>query len=263
MNTLARSLRLLRLFWSTALHAEMEYRLNFFFAALTSLVNFIGSLFTLSLFYRNGSTFTDWPWPATLLVVAMFTILDGFSSTFLTPNLNKIVTHVQKGTLDFILLKPCDSQFFLSTRNISPWGFPPLVLGLGLLVYAGRQLDLPPTAYLLALLPMALSLTILYSLWYILGTLTIWFVKIFNVTEVFRNMMEAGKFPIAAYPALPRFIFTFILPVAFLTTVPAQAMLGVASWRFLLAQTALALSLFAFSRWFWRFALRSYTSASS
>ncbi len=66
---------------------------------------------------------------------------------------------------------------------------------------------------------------ILYSLWFILGATSIWFVKIYNVTEVLRGLLEAGRYPMVAYPAVYRFFFTFIVPVAFLTTVPAQAML--------------------------------------
>jgi ABC-2 type transport system permease protein len=76
--------------------------------------------------------------------------------------------------------------------------------------------------------------------------------------------MEAGKYPMAAYPAALQFFFTFVLPVGFLTTAPAEIMLGrhtTIGW--LLGAALLAAGLFTFSRFFWRFALRSYTSASS
>ena len=32
--------------------------------------------------------------------------------------------HVQQGTLDFILLKPVDTQLWLSLRTVSPTGLP-------------------------------------------------------------------------------------------------------------------------------------------
>ena len=102
----------------------MEYRVNFILATLTSLGNLVGSLFGLFLFYRTGYTFKGWSWEQALVVLGIFTILQGFSSTFLAPNLNRIVQHVQQGTLDFVLLKPISSQFWLSTHTISPWGLP-------------------------------------------------------------------------------------------------------------------------------------------
>ena len=63
---------------------------------------------------------------------------------------------------------------------------------------------------------------------------TIWYVKIYNVTDVLQAWIDAGRYPIDAFPpGLFRFIFTFIVPVAFLTTVPARALLGQAEPRWM------------------------------
>ncbi|MCC5626237.1 ABC-2 family transporter protein, partial [Nostoc sp. CHAB 5715] len=99
--------------------------------------------------------------------------------------------------------------------------------------------------------------------WFMLGATSIWFVKIYNVTEVLGGLLEAGRYPIAAYPTAYRFFFTFVMPVAFLTTVPAQALLGQSEISWLIGAAILAVALFFASTCFWRFALRFYTSASS
>lgn len=255
--------QVLKLFWSTALAAELEYRLNFLVAALSSLGNLAGSLFGLFLFYRTGYQFQGWQWQEALVVLGVFTWLQGMSATFLVPNLNKIVVQVQEGTLDFVLLKPISSQFWLSTRTLSPWGVPDMVFGLGVIIFGGSQLGIGIERYLLGLLPLACGVLSLYSLWFMLGATSIWFVKIYNVTEVLRGLLEAGRFPIVAYPAAYRVFFTFIVPVAFLTTVPAQMLLGRSGALWLLGAMAFAVGLFLLSRLFWRFALRFYTSASS
>ncbi|HEY9909450.1 MAG TPA: ABC transporter permease [Thermosynechococcaceae cyanobacterium] len=258
-----RYLQVLQLFWKTAIAAELEYRLNFLLAALSSLGGLIGSLFGLFLFYRNGYTFQGWSWEQALVVLGIFTLLQGFSSTFLAPNLNRIVRHIQQGTLDFVLLKPIDSQFWLSAHTLSPWGIPDLIFGLVVLGYAGRQLGLKGTDGLLGIIPITFGLLILYSLWFMLGATSIWFVKIYNVTEVLRGLMEAGRFPMVAYPVAFRFFFTFVVPVAFLTTVPAEVILGRGDPAWTIAAGGLALGLLYLSRLFWQFALRFYTSASS
>ncbi|MEO1403081.1 MAG: ABC transporter permease [Cyanobacteria bacterium J06635_1] len=255
--------RVLKLFWSVAIAAELEYRLNFVIAAISSLAALFGNIFGLFLFYRTGYEFQDWSWAESLVVLGIFTMLQGFSATFLTPNLNRIVNHVQEGTLDFVLLKPISSQFWLSTRTISPWGIPDIVFGLGILFYAGHQLGLSPVSYLLGIPPLLFGLLSLYSLWFMLGATSIWFVKIYNVTEVLRGLLDAGRYPIVAFPAAYRFFFTFIIPVAFLTTVPAQTILNRTEGSWLLGSVVLAAVLLQISRGFWRFALRFYTSASS
>jgi ABC-2 type transport system permease protein len=255
--------RILWLFWTTAIATELEYRLNFLIATLTSIANLAGSIFGLFLFYRTGYTFQGWNWQEAIIVLGLFTLLQGFSNTFLAPNLNRIVEQIEQGTLDFVLLKPISSQFWLSTRMISPWGLPDLLFGVILIFYAGVQLNLNLGNYLISIVPIFFGLIVLYSLWFILGATSVWFVKIYNVTEVLRGLLEAGRYPMVAYPAIYRFFFTFIIPVAFLTTVPAEAMLGRSQLTWLIGAGILAIILLIISTFFWRFALRFYTSASS
>lgn len=260
---LGRYLSVLKLFWGASVAAEMEYRANFIFASLSSFGNLAGSLFGLFLFYRTGYTFENWRWEEALVVMGTFTLLQGFSATFLAPNLSRIVVQIQEGTLDFVLLKPISSQFWLSVRTLSPWGFPDLIFGAIVIFYAGSRLGLPASSYLNAIFPLFCGFVALYGLWFILGATSVWFVKIYNVTEVLRGLLEAGRFPMVAYPAAYRFFFTFIVPVAFLTTVPAQALLGRTTTSFFWGSALLAVIFLLASNLFWRFAMRFYTSASS
>ena len=169
------------------------------------------------------------------------------------------------GTLDFVLLKPIDSQFWLSLRTLSPAGLPEIGLGLGLLAWGSHQAGVVLTlSSLLTVLVMLLAGgLILYSLWFLIAATSIWFVKTWNATEVLRALLASGRYPLNAYPPALRLLFTLVLPVAFLTTVPAQVLLGEAAAPMLLAGLGLAVLFFAAARAFWLFALRFYTSASS
>lgn len=260
---MGRYLKVLGLFWGAAVSAEMEYRANFLIAALTSLGQLAGNLFTLWLFYRTGHGFPGWSWEACLVVTGLFTILDGLSGTFLSANLSRIVRHVTQGTLDFVLLKPIDPQFWLSLRDVSVWSLVDVVSGAAVIAWAGHALGAGPGAYLALLPTLAMGTLLLYALWFCLGATSIWFVKVFNVTEVLRALVDAGRFPMAAYPVAYRVFFTFVVPVAFMTTVPAEAFLGRATWGWLAGAAVLTAFALWGSRAFWRFALRFYTSASS
>ena len=204
------------------------------------------------------------------MVLGLYTLLDGFTTCVLQPNLSRIVNHVQTGTLDYVLLKPIDSQFWLSARTVSPWGLPAIAAGLALIAWAlaqqgaGVQGGLPmPGAVLLALALLLAALVILYSLWFVLAALSIWFVKVWNATEVLRYALVAGRYPVSAYPPVLRLLFTFVLPVAFLTTVPAEALLGRGSAFWAIGSLLAAGLCLIGSRLLWRFAQRFYTSASS
>lgn len=255
--------RLLKLFWSTSITAELEYRANFILASLSSLGGLAGSLFGLFLFYQGDYRFQGWSWHEALIVLGIFNILQGVAATLLNANLNRIVEQVREGTLDFVLLKPVSAQFWLSLRVFSPWGLPDMIAGILLIGYAALELNLGILSLLRGLIPLGLGILSFYSLWFMLGTLSIWFVKIYNVTEVLRGLVEAGRFPTIAYPAAYRFFFTFVIPVAFLTTIPAEAILGRADGISIFASALLATGLLTGSHLFWRFALRFYTSASA
>jgi ABC-2 type transport system permease protein len=257
--------RSLRCFWLSSLEAELEYQLNLAVELLAVLGNLAGSLFVLALLAGPQGRIGGWSWDGALLVLGIYTVLDGISSCLLQPNLSKIVNHVQNGTLDFVLLKPIDSQFWLSTRSISPWGVPGLLAGLILMGWATVHSGGPPQPPQVALASalMLSSVVILYSLWFLLASLSIWFVKIWNATEVLRYVLVAGRYPVQAYPPALRVLFTFVLPVAFLTTVPAEALLGRGAWSWSVGSLLVASLCLLFTRQFWRFALRHYTSASS
>jgi ABC-2 type transport system permease protein len=257
------TLRLLVDLWRTSLAAELEYRVNFLIACLTSVGNLAGSVFGLYLFYQGDYQFEGWSLVDSLAVLGTFTALTGFNLMFLTPNLSELVDHVQSGTLDFVLLKPVDSQLWVSARKVSPWGLPDLLAGIGLLAWVAWERGAGLSGLALAIVPILAAAVLLYGLWFLVASTSIWFVKIYNATEVLRGVLEAGRYPMAAYPATWRFVFTFIVPVAFLTTVPAEVVLGRGEGTALLAALVLAAVAFVVSRWFWRFALKSYTSASS
>jgi ABC-2 type transport system permease protein len=104
---------------------------------------------------------------------------------------------------------------------------------------------------------------ILYSLWFLLAATSIWFVKTWNATEVLRAVLAAGRYPVSAYPPGLRTFFTLVVPITFLTTVPAEALLGRSSVTWLALSLAVAAGCLVLARSFWRFALRFYTSASS
>ena len=255
----------LRRFWGTALATQLEYQANVLIELMAVVLSLSGSVLLLSLFFGPGRELGGWSWHQALVVQGFYTVFDGMASTWLRPNLGSIVTHVREGTLDFVLLKPIDSQFVVSLRTFSPAGLPEIGLGLVLAGWAAHQCGavLSPVVLLTVAVMLIAAGTILYSLWFLIAATSIWFVKTWNATEVLRALLASGRYPLSAYPAPLRLLFTLVLPVAFLTTVPSEVLLGRASTPLLALGLGLASGFFVAARSFWLFALRHYTSASS
>ena len=194
----------------------------------------------------------------------MYLLIEGVTVVFLVPNLNRVPEYVRKGELDYLLLKPIAARFIVSTRYASVWWVPQLGLALAvILVGMARQGTLTPGHLGLLALMLAAAIGTLYAVWFALTTTAFWFVKVDNVSELFTAFFAAGRFPVSAYPGWVRALLTFVVPVAFLTTVPAEAAAGRLTWAWGLAAVGVAALLLAASQALWRYALANYTSASS
>jgi ABC-2 type transport system permease protein len=104
---------------------------------------------------------------------------------------------------------------------------------------------------------------IIYSFFLILATLAFWLVRVENILTVFQSMYEAGRWPVTLYPAWLRYGLTFIIPVAFATTVPVEALTNRLNWVTLLVAFILAVGLFIASRVFWKMGLKHYSGTSA
>jgi ABC-2 type transport system permease protein len=104
---------------------------------------------------------------------------------------------------------------------------------------------------------------IVYSFWLLLASLSFWLVRVENLLEIFQSMYQAGRWPISLYPGWLRFGLTFIVPVAFATTVPTEALTGRLGNSTLLEAIGLAILLFVIARVIWRMGLQRYAGASA
>jgi ABC-2 type transport system permease protein len=260
-----RYLELFLTFIKSSFQMELEYRANFVTQAVLSLFWIGITLASVLVFYTHTDAVGGWPLNHALVIVGLFTFMGGFIKTMLQPNAQKIVEMIRTGTMDFVLTKPVNSQFIATLR------FHKIFNGIDMLVGAvivwvafGRMGYAPGSAALLQFaLMFGLALLIIYSIWAIMATISFWFVKVSNLTEGFNAIWDTGRFPITTFDGLLRIALTFVLPIAFITTFPAQAVLGTLDGVSMLAALIIGVGLFAFSAWFWRYAIRNYSSASS
>ena len=252
-------------FLYTSLASELEYKTNILIDFITAILSLIGSIFLLTIFFQNSENIGGWKFDQALIIQGIYTILNGITNTWFNPNLTEIVKYIREGTLDFVLLKPVDTQFFISLKKITPSGLLEVLLGLTLLIYCVRinQIDLNVNFLVTCSITMICSIAILYSLWFFISTTTIWFVKTWNATEVLRSFLYIGRFPLNSFSFSLRIFFSIFIPIAFITTIPSEAFLGIAQiWKILLELIITFIFLLA-SRKFWLYALKFYTSASS
>ena len=260
-----RYLSLLGLQFRTSLLLAMQYRVDFFLDVLIEIVWASTSLVPLVVVFGARGSIAGWTYAEALLVVGWFTLLMGVIEGAINPSLTTVVEHVRTGTLDFVLLKPADAQFLVSTARFQPSRAVNAVTAAILFGYGFHLLGRAPTALQVgaSLLLFVLATATLYSLWVLTVSAAFYVVRIDNLTFLFSAVFDAARWPSSVFRGALKVFFTFVVPLALMTTYPAEALLGRLEGRSLVEAAACALVFLVVSRLVWVRAISRYTSASS
>lgn len=258
-------LRLAAVYLRLAVLNELEYRVNFYVQVLQAGISLLTGLAGLAVVFAHTSTLGGWHQDELLALLGVFFLVGGVINLIIQPSMQRLMEDVRKGTLDFTLTKPEDAQLLISISQVQVWKLVDIGMGVAVLGTAlarmgetiGARQALGFGATLLT------GTVIVYSFWLILATFSFWFVRLENILVIFQSMWQAGKWPAGIYPGWLRAALTFLVPVAFATTVPAEALAGRLTGATLLGAVTLAAVLLAVSRWFWRTGIRHYSGASA
>ena len=151
-------------------------------------------------------------------------------------------------------------------QTVAPQAATDVVVGVGVIAFGITRLGvaLGPLDVALFVVMLLAGLVIVYSFLLLLATCAFWFVKLDNVLVIFQSLFgNAGRWPVTIFPPWLRAFLTFVVPVAFAVTVPAQALTDQLVVASAVLAVAVAAGFFAASRGFWLVALRRYTGASA
>jgi ABC-2 type transport system permease protein len=258
-------LRLIWIYVRLGALGELQYRANFFIQLFDSIVKIGAALTTLAVVYSHTPDLGGWTEIELRALVGVFFVVGGLINIVLEPSMVRLMQDVRKGTLDFTLLKPEDSQLLVSFREFELWKLTDVVIGAVILTLSLWQMAGPiGIKQTLCFGTMLLAGgAIVYSFWLSLATLVFWFVKITNILVIFESTYEAGRWPLVIYPGWLRVSLTFIVPVAVAVTIPAEALVGHLNSGTMLAAIAAAVAALALSRVFWTIGVRRYSGASA
>jgi ABC-2 type transport system permease protein len=258
-------LRLLRVFYRTSIQTDMEYRVDFFTRLLASLLGLLTTAGSLAIAFQYAGRIGGWTLGEAMVLLAVYYLMDGLIEMFIAPNMREIMNQVREGTLDFVLLKPVSAQFMATLRTVNIWRVANVLVGLGLSLFAVQRLSLSvgPSEAALFAITLAAGTAVVYSFWLVLVTLTFWFVRIDNLEQIIWQAYETGRYPIEIYPAWLKATLTYVIPVVFIISVPAQALAGRLTVETAGLSVVVALGGLLVSSLFWRFGLKHYTGASA
>ena len=260
-------LRLFGVFLTVGILNELQYRVNFYVQLLQSPIGLVTGLAGLGVVFSHTDTLGGWRPAELLALLGVYFLVSGAIQLVIQPSMQRFMEDVRQGTLDFTLTKPEDcpaagqrqagADLEAGRRRCSAWSS----WASPWRSWRRRSGRVQALAFGVALLAGG---AIVYSFYLILATTAFWFVRVENILVIFQSMYQAGRWPVGIYPWWLRSALTFIVPVAFATTVPAEAIAGrlspgdAACWL-----AGLAAAMLAGSRWFWGIGVRRYSGASA
>ena len=259
------TLRLAGTFLRIGVLNELQYRVNFVFSLVQSLIAVGTSLAVLALVFGNTDSLRGWSAAELLVVMGVYVLVGGVIKMVVQPNMQQLMTDIQEGTLDFALTKPADVQLLVSVRRVQLWQGVDILVGAALAVVATVRLPGTVSApdVLGFVLTLGLGVVSIYCFWLLLSTLAFWVTRLDPMVELFDGMYQAGRWPVSVYPGWLRIGFTVLVPLAFAITVPASALTGRLTGWLLLGSLAFTAVLATLTRLTWRRALRRYSGASA
>jgi len=271
-------LRVFLTFARNSLVREMIFRGNFIIDTISSMAWVLINLAFYTLIFRYTPMLgadTGWGKYQFFLFLATTLIVNSLVRGLFMENADEFGELIRTGNLDFVLLKPMDTQFLVSLNRIEWSALGNLVLGLLLLFYALGKVDYRPGPVQVVLYPLYIGcgVAILYSLMITLAASSVWLVRNQSLFNFWFYITNFSRYPMEIYRGdfgTPlRLFFTFIVPVLVVVNVPARLLVRPLAPQSvedavlpLFALVAAAGSLAA-SRWVFNRALVSYRSASS
>jgi ABC-2 type transport system permease protein len=252
--------------WKNSVVREMGFKSNFLLWIIVEMLWFSLQLGFIAVIYQHTDRIATWSkWEVILLVGASHFIQQLFTAFFLT-NCNQLSEYIRTGRLDFMLLLPVNTRFLISFRQVDLGGFVNAASALAVMLYAGKQLNLTPTAgQILGFLFLAFGGVLLhYSLMFILASSSFWTVRAQGIVWGYYNLFNIARIPDAAFHGFFKVFFTYALPMLLVSNVPVKLLAERLDEPLdVVLLLGLSLGSFVVSEWVWRYSLRHYTSASS
>jgi ABC-2 type transport system permease protein len=172
---------------------------------------------------------------------------------------------INKGDLDFYLVRPVSSLFFVSLREFAANSFVNLLMAVGVLGWALARhpgpLGAGPVALFLGCLLVGVFLQYLLNILFLMPAF--WVHTSHGLREIYFSLIETMTRPAGIFTGWVRRILVTLLPFAVIVSFPTRALFEGDRWPVVLHMVGVTAAGFLAVLAVWRAGVKSYVSASS
>ena len=253
-------------FFRNTLSRDMEFKMNFIFEIFIDAVYYGSLFFFFQIIFQFTDSLGDFNRDAVIIFLVTLYISDLMYVFFLGGNVFNINNAVKQGDLDFILIKPINSQFFISCRYVMTNALISLSILICLLVrltyiYHGNQIIF--INYFFYTISLVFGIFIFYSFEFIIASLVFWFRNFSYAGWLAGELIKYSRRPDAIYPKWFRKSLFTIFPMAMITSVPSRFLIFGVDLKLLILQIIVVIIFLFLTTIVWKKGLVRYESASS
>ena len=123
-----RYLRLYLQFLKFSFSRSLEYRMDFWFRIVMDCMFYVVELIFFTILYQHTDMLGGWNYDQILIFVSGFLVIDAIHMTVFSNNMWWMPILVNKGDLDYYVVRPVSSLFFLSLRDFAANSFLNLLI---------------------------------------------------------------------------------------------------------------------------------------
>lgn len=263
-------------FLRNSLIREMSFRGNFLIQIVTRLFWFAAQIALFKIIFNQVSFIKEWSEDQYFAFMATGMLINSIVEAFFMPNCAEFSEQIRTGRLDFALTKPIDTQFLVSLEKVNLAMFSQMLLSLWLL---GRSLyrigePVSATQIILFLFYVSVGVAFFYSLMISMASTSVWFGRNQGLYDFWFYITVFARYPRSIYDGRTanevepgeaiQFLFSYIIPILLVITIPAQAIVGtLQDWRLAVVALLSSLAGLIVARAVFHWSLRQYRSASS
>ena len=260
-----RYIRLYLYFIRFSVGKSMEFRFDFFIRVIMDCTYYLVNMAFFTVLYSHTDALGGWTYSESMVFVAGFFIVDAIHMTLFSSNMWGLPLMINKGDLDYYLVRPVSSLFFLSLRDFATNSFLNLLIAVGILIWVLQTQDVSigVGGFFLYLVLLFLGALIHYVANLMMLIPIFWTHQGRGLEQIFWNFGRAFERPDRIFTGAARFLFTVVMPFSLMASYPARMILEEFDWKITLHFLAAIFIGFGILISFWNWGLKNYSSASS
>lgn len=208
------------------LKSKMSYRADFIISTVGMICTNIAGFISFWILFHNFPSINGWSYHEMLF-------LYGFSLVSLTPvqclfdNNWSLRQYVYSGDFIKYCFRPINLFFYFQSEVFDVKGLGQLAFGIGTLVYAWIRIGMGfSVLILLKMLVFLLTASlVMIALQNAAAASCFWIQNSFYLLDLVCRFRDYARYPITIFSPVFRFIFTFVMPIAFIAYYPSLVIL--------------------------------------